>query len=145
MKILSSFDEYYRPQIDATLNRHVTFMEKKVTAAQWTNGADEAERLLGEACDDLMDNVREQLSSIKLSVLRKRPGTTASSEEQRKYCEFAQATAVGVRSARGLFYTIFSRIRNVVRTVADWVRRGVSWEKNKVRDAFHDIRSLFRR
>jgi hypothetical protein len=142
MNTFPTFNDIYRPILEKDLDRHVDFMERKVNEAQRANDADEAERLLDEACDQCVDKVRVQMEEIKASVKQK--GTTCtSSEDKQRYKSFVEGVTTGIRSTQGLFDKIFARIRNIVRTVVDWIRAGLGWMANVVTETFNTIRSLF--
>ncbi len=142
MTTLPTFDDLYRPILQTNLDRHVDFMERKVNEAQRAKDADEAEKLLEEACNQCVNKVRDQMEEIKASVKQK--GTTCTnSEDRQKYTSFVQAVTAGIRSSQGLFDQIFARIRNIVKTVVIWIREGLAWMTNVVTEAFKTVRSLF--
>ena len=138
-----SFNEHYRPQIQNQLNQNVDHMERKINEAQQLKDADEAERMLDEACDKCLENVQEHVNGIKASIKQKRPSSSASSQEQKRYTDFVAASATGVNQTKGLFDTIFARIRNMINTVVEWIRKGLAWMASRIVDTFKIIRSLF--
>ena len=138
-----SFDEHFRPQIQNSLNQHLNSMERKVNEAQQSNDADEAEKMLDQACEECVKTVQSEVNRIKASIKDKRPSETSSQEQKDGYRVFLQAATAGFLQTQGLFAEIFSRLRNIVSTVVDWIRKGLGWIGSKIRDAFSAIRSLF--
>ena len=137
-----SFLELFQPQIQSIFNRDVDYMERKINEVQQLNDADEAERLLDQACDEFLANYERQMNEIRASIKQKRPSHT-SPTEQNRYNIFVEAATVGIRQNQGSFDTIFSRLRSIVSTVVDWIRKGLAWNENLIRDHFNGIRSLF--
>ncbi|CAF1349316.1 unnamed protein product [Adineta steineri] len=136
-----SFDEYYLPRLQSRLNENVGRMEQVVNRAKEMD-ADAAERLLNEACGQLLSSVTHEVNEIKTSI--KQIGETCTSPEDRqRYVLFVRGAATGIQSSQTLFGTIFLHINNLVTTVVDWIRRGVSWVVNVVKDTFAAIRSFF--
>jgi hypothetical protein len=125
MTTFPSFNDHYRPQLQRHLDRDVVdFMETKVKEAQRINDADEAERLLDQACDQCVQNVKVQMDEIKASVRQK--GTTCtSSEDRQKYTLFVEEVTAGIRSTQELFDEIFERIREIVKPVIDRIKQGL--------------------
>lgn len=138
-----SFERDYQPQLRAVLSQNVDIMEQKINEARWTNDANEAERVLAQACDECVDKVKTETNKIKESIKQKRPSSTSSTEQQQRYIAFVQACAGGFRLIQILFDGIFARIRDVVKMVVDSIRKGLAWMKDIIESAFNAIRSLF--
>lgn len=136
-----SFLELFQPQIHNIFNRDVDSMERKIHQARQLNDADKAERMLDQACDELLANYKREVDEIRASIKQKRPSHTSSTEQSR-YNIFVEAATVGIRQNQEKFDTIFSRLRNIVNSIVDWIRQGLAWNENLIRDHFSSIRSL---
>lgn len=143
MSQFPSFDEHFRPQIQNTLSRHVDSMERKVNEAQQSKDTDEAIRALDQACDECVQAVQTEVNRIKASVKDKRPSETAPQAQKDNYKTFVEATTTGFINTQGIFGEIFSRLRKIVSTVVEWIRKGLAWIGNKIKEAFSAIRSFF--
>ena len=136
-----SFEESYGPQLRNTFGAEVRKTEDAVNRTSQITDADEAEESLDEACDELKRNCNKKIDEMKEEVKQKRPKNPTAEEEQR-YAQFIGAMAVGFRTFSNVLNAIFQRLRDLIATVIDWIRRGIAWTALTVREAFSAIRSL---
>ncbi|CAF0992132.1 unnamed protein product [Rotaria sordida] len=111
---LLSFDEEFQPQIKNTLNTLVDHVQEKMDSAE-SLSADEAEKLLDDACNDCITTFQTKMEEIKNSARRARPDLSSPTytEDNKKYTDYIVAVTAGIKQSKSLFDTVFERIRNI--------------------------------
>ncbi|CAF2982152.1 unnamed protein product [Rotaria sp. Silwood2] len=142
---LMSFDEEFQPQITNTLNTIVDHIQETVNKAEPLS-ADDAEKMLDDACDDCINTFKTKIEEIRASARRARPDPSSQTydEDEKMYTAYITAVATGIEQSKSFFDTVFERIRNIVSTVVECIKAGVKWAWDQLTAAFDSIKSLYK-
>ncbi|CAF1317685.1 unnamed protein product [Didymodactylos carnosus] len=86
--------------------------------------ADVYEQALLDKTNNVEQTVHQQVDDVRQDVLRRRPqqGDPNYQYKAEQYQQFVRHAATGMDSMKGTFRTLFSRVGEVVRKIARWVR-----------------------
>jgi Flp pilus assembly pilin Flp len=103
--------------------------------------ADEAK--LNGKVTAIQTGVYDQFEELKGGIFSKRPGPNASEKEKQDYRSLLQYADDGLGSLKHWISGIFSKLTDVIKSIVNWVRNGLSDIGTKIKNAFQSLADFF--
>jgi hypothetical protein len=102
---------------------------------------DEYEQALVNQSDNLEYIVHSQVDDIKQVVFSRRPRVDDPHYQwkQKQFVEFTKHATNGITGLKGTFGTLFSKVKNVIQTIASWIRDNFNGIVQKIGTIFRTV------
>lgn len=132
------FHEYARRKLDNVENQMVREVQNE-------DDVDELESKLSSRVEQTKQDFNTQIDALQQQIKSKRPqpGDLNYAQKKEQYVQFLATAVDGVDLIRASLRQVFDRLKKIVMSVVDWIKRRITGVINFIRDGFRALRSLF--